>query len=110
MSKQQIILDFIIRVQQEKGYSPTFRENGEGVGLKSSSSVSDHLNKLEKTGYIHRIPSAARAIEVLDRGSNTGKAVNIRRRVAVNVLETEADGTFKTIIIGGKRYVLESMR
>ena len=36
----------------EKGYGPTVREIGEMVGLKSTSSVQTHLEKMEHLGLI----------------------------------------------------------
>ncbi len=45
--KQQIILDYIRDEVQKKGYPPSVREICEGVGLKSTSTVHGHLNKLE---------------------------------------------------------------
>ena len=44
------------------------------VGLKSTSTVHSHMNKLEKLGYIRRDPSKPRAIEVLD--SNKHEVAN----------------------------------
>ena len=40
------VYDFIVDFALEKGYLPTFREIGKGVGLKSSSSVAYYMNKL----------------------------------------------------------------
>ena len=46
------ILDFIIDYIQLHGYPPTIREIGEGVGLRSSSSVHRHLTKMIEIGMI----------------------------------------------------------
>ena len=46
------ILQFIIDYIQEHGYSPTIREIGAGVGLKSTSSVVYHLKCMLKCGMI----------------------------------------------------------
>ncbi len=45
---------------------PTVREIGEAVGLSSSSTVQNHLNTLERKGYIRRDPTKSRTIEVVD--------------------------------------------
>ena len=63
--KQVLILEFI------KGYPPSVRETCDAVGLKSTSTVHSHLNKLEKYGYIRRDPTKPRAIEVLDGSKMT---------------------------------------
>lgn len=65
-SKQIMILQFIKEQISLKGYPPSVRETCTAVGLKSTSTVHSHLNKLEKQGYIRRDPTKPRAIEVLD--------------------------------------------
>jgi len=65
-SKQVLILQFIKEQIALKGYPPSVRETCTAVGLKSTSTVHSHLNKLEKQGYIRRDPTKPRAIEVLD--------------------------------------------
>ena len=62
--KQAKILDFIIAQKEAKGYPPSVREICNAVGLKSTSTVHSHLNKIEKLGYIRRDPSKPRAIEI----------------------------------------------
>lgn len=66
-SKQILILEFIKEQIALKGYPPSVRETCLAVGLKSTSTVHSHLNKLEKLGYIRRDPTKPRAIEVLDQ-------------------------------------------
>ena len=64
--KQILILKFIKEQIALKGYPPSVRETCKAVGLKSTSTVHSHLNKLEKYGYIRRDATKPRAIEVLD--------------------------------------------
>jgi len=64
-ARQQQILNYIIQNKRQRGYPPSVREIGKGVGLKSSSTVHKHLKRLEETGYIRRDPTKPRAIEVL---------------------------------------------
>lgn len=66
--KQQRILDFIRNDQLNKGYPPSVREICEAVGLRSTSTVHGHLERLEKKGYIRRDPTKPRAIEIVDNG------------------------------------------
>ena len=49
---QQRILDFIKSEIQTKGYPPSVREIAQAVGLKSTSTVHGHLQRLEKRGPI----------------------------------------------------------
>lgn len=62
---QERILQVIMRAKLERGYTPSMREIGDEVGLKSSASVSHQLNQLELAGYISRDANLSRAIEVL---------------------------------------------
>lgn len=67
--RQAAVLEFIKRVWDEKGYSPSVREICDGVGLKSTSTVHNHLKTLEELGYIRRNDSKQRAIELVDDGT-----------------------------------------
>lgn len=70
LNKRQIsILEFIRSFIREKGYPPSVREIGKAVGLSSSASIHNHLQKLEAVGYIQRNPSKPRALEVLQDSS-----------------------------------------
>ncbi len=68
--RQKQIIEFIDKAIREKGYPPTVREIGQAVGLNSPSTVHNHLNTLQKRGYLRRDPTKNRAIEVhWDAGS-----------------------------------------
>ncbi len=77
--KQQRILDYLKEEILAKGYPPSVREIGEAVGLKSTSTVHGHLERLEKKGIIRRDPTKPRAIEILD------DEFNVQRRDLVNI-------------------------
>lgn len=67
LSQKQIeILLYIKNEIQRQGYPPAVREICKGVGLKSTSTVHGHLEKLENKGYIRKDPTKPRAIEILD--------------------------------------------
>ena len=68
--KQQEILDYLKNTILSTGYPPTVREICKAVNLKSTSSVFQHLEKLEKNGYIRRDESKPRAIEIVDDNYN----------------------------------------
>ena len=65
--RQREILDYLRKMLRENAYPPTVREIGLAIGLSSSSTVQNHLNTLERKGYIHRDPSKSRAIELVDK-------------------------------------------
>lgn len=58
------VYEFIIQFIMANNYSPTVREIGDGIGLKSTSSVYCHLNKLKRKGKINYIPESPRTITV----------------------------------------------
>ena len=51
-NKAQLILEYVNSFIQENGYSPSIREIGEAVGLRSTASVSYHLKALEEKGLL----------------------------------------------------------
>lgn len=75
--RQKKIIDFIRSEVRQKGYPPSVREIGEAVGLRSSSTVHAHLEKLESMGYIRRDPTKPRAIEVTDGSSPQTPAIGM---------------------------------
>ena len=64
-ARQKQILTYIKEMLRSKGYPPSVREIGQAVGLSSSSTVHNHLSKLEEMGIIRRDPTKPRAIDVL---------------------------------------------
>lgn len=71
--RQRAILDVIRSCIEERGYPPSVREIGEGVGLTSPSSVAHQLASLERLGYLRRDPNRPRALVVADP-SEVGQA------------------------------------
>ena len=50
--KAQMILEFVNLFVQENGYAPSVREIGAAVGLRSTASVSYHLQQLQAQGLL----------------------------------------------------------
>ena len=63
--KQDRIFEFIRKHVQNTGYPPTVREIGTNFRI-SEKGAYDHLNAIEKKGYIRRMPKKPRAIEILE--------------------------------------------
>ena len=76
-NKQYEILDFIKYEISTKGYPPSVREICSAVGLKSTSTVHGHLDRLEKKGLIRRDPTKPRAIEVLDPSTYQKEIISV---------------------------------
>lgn len=87
--KQKMILDFLKKETLMKGYPPSVREICEAVGLKSTSTVHGHLERLEKKGLIRRDPTKPRAIEIVDDDFQLAR----REMVNVPILGRVAAGT-----------------
>ena len=51
-NKAQLILEFVNAFVQEHGFAPSVREIGEAVGLRSTASVSYHLQQLQEKGFL----------------------------------------------------------
>jgi repressor LexA len=63
--KQDRVFEFIRKHVQDTGYPPTVREIGTNFRI-SEKGAYDHLNAIEKKGYIRRVPKKPRAIEILE--------------------------------------------
>ena len=62
---RQRVYNFIVEFITSNGYSPSMREIRDGVGLKSTSTVYNHLLILEKLGNIHMEQGKTRTISVV---------------------------------------------
>ena len=58
-------LDYIVEFQVEKGYSPTFREIADGIGVSSTSRIQALINALQDRGYVTTRAGGRRSIDVL---------------------------------------------
>ncbi len=63
--RQKQVLDFLTNFINKKGYSPSFEEIGEGLGLTSLATVHKHLDTLERKGFIRRGYHQSRSIDVV---------------------------------------------
>jgi len=93
-SRQREILNYMMTFTREIGYPPTVREICKATGLKSPRSVSQHLQALERKGYIQRGRDKSRAIRFLhDRpevvGVGSASAANV---IAMPLLSRVAAG------------------
>jgi repressor LexA len=64
-AKQRELLFFIDSRLKESGISPSFDEMREALDLKSKSGVHRLISALEERGFIRRLPTRARALEVV---------------------------------------------
>lgn len=83
--KQSDILNFIKYKSAEEGFPPTIREICVGVGIKSTSTVHHHLNKLEEKGYIRKKSAKNRALEVVEK-NNDGEFIESKKTLDVPIV------------------------
>ena len=67
------ILDFMVQYLRANTYQPSIREIGERFGIKSTKTVSEHLQSLADKGLLERDPSRSRGVKILgvDLGTDT---------------------------------------
>ena len=77
--RQEMVLDFITRSINSRGYPPTLREIGSHMGIRSTNGVNDHLRALERKGYLKREDMKSRALKPVHQegGFNEGGVVEI---------------------------------
>lgn len=73
---QERILSYIQNEISHRGYAPSVREIGEAVGLKSTSTVHGHLQRLEKKGLLRRDAMKPRAMGLSSVSSEEESAVS----------------------------------
>jgi repressor LexA len=63
--RQRQVYDFLAEFIEKHGYSPSFEEIGEGMGLSSLATVHKHISNLAEKGLIKRQENRSRSIDVL---------------------------------------------
>ena len=71
-NKADEIMDYVNQFIQENGYSPSVREIGAAVGLRSTASVSYHLQALQDKGLLQS-PGAKGRKRALVTGARPGQ-------------------------------------
>ena len=67
--RQKQIYEFLSVTVREKGYAPSIPEIGQRFKIASTRGVFDHLQALEKKGYIKRV--GTRAIEIVSQSGRS---------------------------------------
>ena len=63
--RHQMILKFLSKFQDQNGYSPSIREIGESINVRSTSLVDYYLKQLEEMKFISREQHISRSIRLL---------------------------------------------
>ncbi len=65
--RQKELMDFVARFIADNGYSPSYEEIAEGLGLASLATVHKHIQALEMKNYVRRNYNHSRSLEIGDR-------------------------------------------
>ncbi len=77
--RQRQVYDFIAEFVVRNGYSPSFEEIGEALGLSSLATVHKHISNLESKGLLKRDYNRSRSIDVVPmRGRAKAAAADSR--------------------------------
>jgi repressor LexA len=63
--RQHQVYTFIQQFVEQHGYSPSFEEIGEGLGLSSLATVHKHVSNLEQKGLLKRDYNRSRSIDLV---------------------------------------------
>jgi repressor LexA len=66
--RQREVYMYLVNYIDLNGYSPSLREVGDGLGLKSLATVHRHLRNLDSKGLIQRDHHQSRSIEIVPSG------------------------------------------
>jgi len=90
--RQKQVYDFLAGFVEKHGYSPSFEEIGEGLGLSSLATVHKHVSNLEEKGLLKRDYNRSRSIDLvkprgrmrqaLGQSANAGLTLPLMGRIA----------------------------
>jgi len=86
------VYDFISEFVQRNGYSPSFEEIGEGLGLSSLATVHKHITNLEKKALLTRDYNRSRSIDLLPPKGRLKQSMSVNTAVVLPLLGRIAAG------------------
>jgi repressor LexA len=90
--RQRQVYDYIHNFVQTHGYSPSFEEIGEGMGLSSLATVHKHVSNLEKKGLLKRDYNRSRSIDVLPPRGRMKQSMAVNTATSLPLLGRIAAG------------------
>ncbi|HEV7219732.1 MAG: transcriptional repressor LexA [Terriglobales bacterium] len=90
--RQRQVYDFISDFVQKQGYSPSFDEIGQGLGLSSLATVHKHISNLEKKGLLTRDYNRSRSIDLLAPKGRLKQAMAVNTTMVLPLLGRIAAG------------------
>jgi repressor LexA len=90
--RQRQIYDFISDFVQKNGYSPSFEEIREGMGLNSLATVHKHISNLETKGLLTRDYNRSRSIDLLPPKGRLKQAMSVNTTMVLPLMGRIAAG------------------
>src|SRR5271168_4058420 len=90
--RQRELYDFISEFVQKNGYSPSFDEIREGMGLNSLATVHKHVTNLEKKGLLTRDYNRSRSIDLLPPKGRLKQAMSVNTTMVLPLMGRIAAG------------------
>ena len=90
--RQRQVYDFISEFVQKNGYSPSFDEIGQGMGLSSLATVHKHISNLEKKGLLTRDYNRSRSIDLLPPKGRLKQAMSVNTTMVLPLMGRIAAG------------------
>src|ERR1043166_10231095 len=84
--------DFLQEFIQRNGYSPSFEEIGDGLGLSSLATVHKHISNLEKKGLLSRDYNRSRSIDLLPPKGRLKQAMSVNTGMVLPLVGRIAAG------------------
>ena len=97
--KRLEILKLLARRAGTPGRTPSIREIGEAVGLRSSQTVHYHLNRLEESGHLERLDDRPRTPRLTEKGWEAASGMPLLGRIA-------AGRGLEAVAVGDEAYSL----
>src|ERR1700761_9058691 len=111
--RQKEVIDFLSSFTQKNGYSPSYEEIAQGLGLNSLATVHKHVTNLQNKGLLHRSHNRSRSIDVLPTRSakRGGDRLPLMGRIAagrpVEAIENAESISLNDIIGNREVFALE---
>src|SRR5436305_6698280 len=90
--RQRQIYDFISDFVQKNGYSPSFEEIREGMGLNSLATVHKHISNLETKGLLTRDYNRSRSIDLIPPKGRLKQSMSVNTTLVLPLMGRIAAG------------------
>ena len=90
--RQRQVYDFISEFVQKNGYSPSFEEIGQGLGLSSLATVHKHISNLERKSLLTRDYNRSRSIDLLPPKGRLKQAMAVNTTMVLPLVGRIAAG------------------